>query len=220
MLPLDQTLVSSLIYFMDIEALFKNLERYTMISSALKAYLRIAFKEITLEDNERLDPFMRITNPLVFVRRGILKTKLESKLDPGRKLFSFHFEGMLLPFLVEKNTEDFSLDTYSINETTLLLLSEGHTRNLYKVFPEFEQLITAINGEMASELLHQVFDLHHLKGEERLEKLLQKHPDLFTIATVTDIAASIGMHANTLSALKNRQKSKKTQSPPKNLTTI
>ncbi|WP_443938810.1 hypothetical protein [Pedobacter sp. MW01-1-1] len=191
---------------MDIETFFKGLEEQSSISSSLKAYLRVAFKEFDLKDNEALDYEIRKSNPIIFVKRGFLKTKLESKLDPGKRLLTFHFEGTILPHLLEKNTEDFMLETYSVNDATILLLSKGHFANLYKVFPEFGQLISKLHGELILELFHKALDLHHYKAEERLEKLLKKHPSIFQRATVTDIAASIGMHANTLSNLKNKNR--------------
>lgn len=189
---------------MNIETLFKNLETITSISSSLKAYLRIAFKEHELKSNDQLGKNIRIENPIIFVRKGFLKTKLESRIDPGRKLLNFHFEGTILPFLHERKLDDYTLETYSGSDSTLLALSIGHTQNLYKLFPEFGLLISKLHGEIVMDLFHQAFDLHHSKAEERLDKLLLRYPNIFQIATVTDIAASIGMHPNTLSALKNK----------------
>jgi hypothetical protein len=190
---------------MNFETFYKHLDGYVPLSSALKAYLRIALKDHDLKDNEFLDASFRNLYPVIFVRRGILKTKLESKLDPGKKILRFYFEGSLLPNLIEKDIEDFTLEISGINETTVLLISEGHTQNLYKLFPEFNQLITKLLDEIIMEHLHQTLDIHHLKGEDRLKSLLKKYPNIFQIATVTDIAASMGMHANTLSALKNKE---------------
>ncbi|MGN7986493.1 MULTISPECIES: hypothetical protein [Pedobacter] len=182
----------------------KHLEGYGHVSSALKAYLRIALKDHKLKNNELLDGNLRNSFPIIFVRRGLLKTELESKLDPGKKMLRFHFEGSIVPNLIEKNFNDFKLETSGLDDTTIMVISKGHTQNLFKLFPEFNQLITNLLDEVILEHFHQTFDTHHLKGEERLEYLLRKHPDIFQLAPVNDIAAFIGMHANTLSGLKNK----------------
>jgi len=189
---------------MNLETFYKHLEGYVPLSPALKAYLRIALKDHDLKDNELIDSNFRSLYPVIFVRRGILKTRLESKFDPGKKILRFHFEGSIVPNLTERDIDDFTLDISGINETTVLVISQGHTQNLYKLFPEFNQLITKLLDEIILEQFHQTLDIHHLKGEERLKALLKKYPNIFQVATVTDIAASMGMHANTLSALKNK----------------
>jgi CRP-like cAMP-binding protein len=190
---------------MDFETFYRLLEGIAPVSSSLKSYLRIGFKEHYLSDHQTLDSELKKAFPVIFVRKGLVKTHLESKIEPGKELLRFHFEGSMIPKLKETADEDYSLETFSINESTLLMLSESHVLNLYKLFPEFIALITKINEELVLDLFHKAFDLHNLNAEDRLRKLLSKQPDIFQMATVHDIAAAIGMRANTLSTLKNKK---------------
>lgn len=190
---------------MDFETFYKHLEGTSPISSSLKSYLRVAFKEYILENNQLLSLDFSSTNPIIFVRKGMVKTVLESKIDPGKELVRFTFEGSIIPKPKEKNLEDYKLNISSINNATLLMLSAGHVQNLYKLFPDFIILMTKIYDDLFLELFHKAFDLYNLKAEDRLKKLLSIEPAIFQLASVHDIAAAIGMRPNTLSTLKNKR---------------
>jgi len=200
-----QVLVDYFYPIMDFETFYKHLEGIAPVSSSLKAYLRIAFKEHDLLDNQVLDINLKKAFPIIFVRKGIVKTFLESKLEPGKELLRFHFEGSIVPRLTETDQEDYKLETYGINNSTLLMLSDGHVQNLHKLFPDFIILMDRIYEDLLLDLFHKAFDLHNHNAEERLRKLLLIEPNIFQIATVHDIAAAIGMRANTLSTLKNKK---------------
>jgi hypothetical protein len=189
---------------MDYQSFYRKLDGYYPLGSALKAYLNVALREIDLTDNEPIDTAHWRDFPCSFVYSGTLKTKLESKLDPGRSVLYLHFEGLMLPHFLEKNYEDFNLYTIPIGRTKLLSVPSGHLQNLYRLFPEFHKLIDKINLDYFSELLHLAFDIKNLKAEDRLAALLKVHPNIFQLASSKDIADSIGMHAHTLSSLKNK----------------
>jgi len=189
---------------MDYNSFYKKLGGYYPLGSALKAYLNVALREIDLTDTQPIDIGHWRDFPLSFISSGTLKTKLESKLDPGRSVLYLHFEGLMLPHFLEKNYEDFDLYTIPIGKAKLLSIPSGHLPNLYKLFPEFHRLIDKINQEYFSNMFHLAFDIKNLKAEDRLTALLKAHPDIFQLASSKDIADSIGMHAHTLSSLKNR----------------
>jgi len=189
---------------MDYESFYTKLNGYHPLSSPLKAYLKVVLREICLTNNKAVETLHWKDYPLTFISKGILKTKLESKLDPGRSLLLFHFEGMMLPQFLERNLEDFQLKTTTISEATLMAIPSNHLYNLYKLFPEFHKVIEGINLNNFIELFHLAFDIKNVKSDDRLAALLKIHPDMFQQASSIDIADSIGMHAHTLSTLKNK----------------
>jgi hypothetical protein len=105
---------------------------------------------------------------------------------------------------MERNNDDFELQTSAIGPVTLMAIPVGHLYNLYKLFPEFHRLIEKINLTKFTELFHLAFDIKNLKSDERFASLLKNRPNIFQLAASIDIADSIGMHAHTLSTLKNK----------------
>ncbi|WP_426329072.1 hypothetical protein [Pedobacter sp. R-06] len=189
---------------MDYESFYAKLNGYHPLSSPLRAYLKVVLREIFLADNNAVETSHWKDYPLMFVSKGTLKTKLESKVEPGRSLLLFHFEGMMLPQFLERNQEDFQLKTTAIGETILIAIPSGHLHNLYKLFPEFHKVIEGITLNNFTELFHLAFDIKNVKSDDRLATLLKLHPNIFQLAPSIDIADSIGMHAHTLSTLKNK----------------
>jgi hypothetical protein len=189
---------------MDYESIYTKLNGYHPLSSPLRAYLKVVLREINLDDNGAVEKHHWADYPLTFISKGTLKTKLESKIDPGRSLLLFHFEGMMLPQFLERNLEDFQLTTTTIGGATLLVIPSRHLYNLYKLFPEFHKVIEGINLNNFIDLFHLAFDIKNVKSDDRFASLLKIHPNMFQLASSIDIADSIGMHAHTLSTLKNK----------------
>jgi hypothetical protein len=189
---------------MDYESFYTKLNGYHSLSSPLRAYLKVVLREIYLTDNKAIEKPYWEDYSLTFISKGTLKTRLESRIDPGRSLLLFHFEGMMLPQFLERNLEDFQLETTTIGGATLMAIPSGHIHNLYKLFPEFHKVIEGINLNNFTELFHLAFDIKNVKSDDRLAALLKLHPNMFQLASSIDIADSIGMHAHTLSTLKNK----------------
>ncbi|MDQ0965414.1 hypothetical protein QFZ20_000817 [Flavobacterium sp. W4I14] len=189
---------------MDYESFYAKLNGYHPLTSPLRAYLKVVLREICLTDNKPIETSHWKDYPLIFISKGTLKTKLESKVEPGRSLLLFHFEGTMLPQFLERNQEDFQLKTATIGGATLMAIPSGHLHNLYKLFPEFHKVIEGITVNNFTELFHLAFDIKNVKSDDRLATLLKLHPNIFQLAPSIDIADSIGMHAHTLSTLKNK----------------
>jgi len=189
---------------MDYEPFYTKLDSYHQMTSPLKAYLKVVLREIILSDDQVIEKAHWSDFPITFIHKGTLKTKLESKIEPGKSILLLHFEGLILPQFLETNLEDFDLRTVSIGAARLIGIPSGHIYNLYKLFPEFHKMIEKISLENFNKLFHLAFDIKNLKAEDRLASLLKLHPDIFQLASSIDIADSTGMHAHTLSTLKGR----------------
>lgn len=189
---------------MNYEPIYKRLNAYHQMSSPLKAYLKVIIREIILPDGQALEKAHWNEFPITFLYKGTLKTKLESKLEPGKSILLLHFEGGMLPQFIETNQEDFDLRTMVIGESTLMGIPAGHIYNLYKLFPEFHEITEKISLENFNRLFHLAFDIKNLKAEDRLASLLEIHPNVFQLASSVDIADATGMHAHTLSTLKSK----------------
>ncbi|CAH0266908.1 hypothetical protein [Pedobacter sp. Bi36] len=189
---------------MDYEPLYTKLDSYHQMTSPLKAYLKVILREIILSDAQVIGKALWSDFPITFIHKGTLKTKLESKIEPGKSILLLHFEGLMLPQFLETNLEDFDLRTSVIGGATLMGIPSGHIYNLYKLFPEFHKIIEKISLENCNKLFHLAFDIKNLKAEDRFAALLEIHPNVFQLASSIDIADSTGMHAHTLSTLKGK----------------
>lgn len=189
------------------------MESYCPISSALKAYLNIALTSMELPANHILENGLFEQYPILFIENGACKTTLQSKKEPDQSILTLHLKNTFLTQSREANNEDYSINTTSLSLTTLTGIPEKHIHQLYRLFPEFISFNLLLHQEQKRTLLHLAFDIRHLSVEDRFEKLLTNHPNIFQISSSIDIASSLGIHSHTLSTLKHNYFSRKNTKP-------
>jgi hypothetical protein len=184
---------------MDHEPIYSRLEGITKLSSALKAYLDIALKEVSFKKNQLIPSEFLTEHPLVFVKTGNVKTQFESLKEPGQYVVRFHFQGSLIPQYADLNPKDYSLERISLDDAVLTVLPLRHEFNVYKLFPEYHRLTGEVQAYHLAVLLNFIYQFRFEEGQLRLNHLLEIEPKLFQIASVQDISAAVGVHPHTLS---------------------
>ncbi|AZI26687.1 hypothetical protein EA772_15540 [Pedobacter sp. G11] len=198
---------------MENENLYLEMERYCPISPALKAYLNVALIIIDIPANHHLEDSFLQQYPILFIENGTCKTTLKSRKEPDQSLLTLHLKNTFLTGSRETNQEDFSINTVSLSQTQLTGVPEKHIHHLYRLFPEFITFNLLLHQARQSALFHLAFNIRYLSVEERFKQLISIHPDLFQMASSMDIAASLGIHSHTLSALKHHYFSRKDRRP-------
>ncbi|KQS36849.1 hypothetical protein [Pedobacter sp. Leaf194] len=179
--------------------LFNYLEKIFPVSSALLAYLDVALTEFHFEKNQLIAEEFFLDNPLVFLMQGTIKIKLQGLKEPGQHVIRFCFDDSFVPAIAEPDKNDYLKTTTTIDACLLKALPLKHEYNLYKLFPEYHQLIDRLHRNQLTELLTFIFHLRFDEGHERLADLINIEPKIFQIASINDIAAAVGVHSHTLS---------------------
>jgi len=194
---------------MENENLYQKIESYCPISSALKAYLNIALTSIALPANHIVENGLFERYPILFIENGACKTSLQSKKEPDQSILTLHLKNTFLTQSLENKTEDYNIQTTTLTLTTFTGIPDKHIHQLYRLFPEFISFNLLLHQEQKHVLFHLAFDIRHLSVEDRFNKLLTNHPDIFQISSSIDIASSLGIHSHTLSTLKHSYISKR-----------
>jgi len=194
---------------MENENLYLKMESYCPMSSALKAYLNIALTSTELPANHILENGFLEQYPILFIENGVCKTTLQSQKEPDQSILTLHLKNTFLTQSREAKNEDYSINTTTLSLTLLTGIPEKHIHQLYRLFPEFISFNLLLHQEQKRTLFHLAFDIRHLSVEERFERLLGNHPDIFQISSSIDIASSLGIHSHTLSTLKHNYFSRK-----------
>ncbi|WP_316736749.1 hypothetical protein [Pedobacter aquatilis] len=179
--------------------IYDYLEKTFPVSSGLAAYLDVALKEFRFEKNQIIPDDFFVDNPLCFLSQGTIKTQVNGLKEPGQHLVRFTFSNSVIPDFGKMDSEDYSKTTTSIEASLIKALPLKHEYNLFKLFPEYHQLITGLHRNQLTDLMSFIFELRFEEGNERLANLLKIQPRLFQIASVSDISAAIGVHPHTLS---------------------
>lgn len=179
--------------------IYNYLEKIFPVSSGLMAYMDVALKEFWFEKNQLIAEDFFVDNPLVYLVQGTIKTQIDGLKEPGQHLVRFQFENSLLPGIGELDTNDYLKTTTTIEACLLKTLPLKHEYNLYKLFPEYHQLMKRLHQNQMAEIWTFLFNLRFEEGNQRLTNLLKIQPKLFQIASVNDISAAVGVHPHTLS---------------------
>ncbi|WP_231426447.1 hypothetical protein [Pedobacter sp. Leaf250] len=184
--------------------LFQALNSIHQTSYGLQAYLQVALETLELPKNYQLGDDHHQRYPLCFIVDGFLKTTLESKIEPGIRTLLFHSNQSFLAQFAPLDVNDYSMVTIAIVPTTLLVIPEKHLYPIHQFFPEFHTIISKLYQIQMSNILFQVFSRQHHSATHRLNDLLLEQKDIFQMTSVSDVAGFLGIHPNSLSALKNK----------------
>jgi hypothetical protein len=179
--------------------IYDYLEKIFPVSSGLTAYLDVALKEFRFEKNQIIPDDFFVENPLSFLLQGTIRTQVDGLKEPGQHLVRFTFSNSLVPYFGKMDSDDYSKTTTSIEASLIKALPLKHEFNLFKLFPEYHQLIGGLHRNQLTDLMTFIFDLRFEEGNQRLANLLKIQPGLFQIASINDISAAVGVHPHTLS---------------------
>jgi len=191
---------------MNQEFFFEAIDAIHQTSPGLKAYLNVALKFVELKKNNALPDHFHDDFPIAFIEDGNLRTIIASKLNPEKDFIQFHFKGNILPRFYQQDNVNFMIKTFSIDSSKLITIPKKHLYSLHQHFPEFHLLVDFIREIPLNGMLHTSFDLANLDLAARLEKLSARKPDIFQIASINEIAKSLGTHPNSLSAIRNKKR--------------
>jgi hypothetical protein len=180
--------------------IYDYLESVFPLSSGLKAYLEVALKGFQFEKNELIPRIFFQENPLVFLMQGTMKTHINGLKEPGQNIVRFHFEQSIVVNAGQLNEHDYSVTITAVEACMLKTLPIKHEYNLFKLFPEYHQLVGKLHQNATADLLTYIFHLRFEEGYQRLRRLMEIQPRLFQIASIHDISAAVGVHPHTLSA--------------------
>ena len=184
---------------MENKTFYAYLEQLSPISYGLEAYLNVALKEVSFKKNQLIADIFFEEFPLIFVTKGTIKTAFDGLKEPGQTFIRFHFQESFIPRIGELDSNDYTKNCISMDESILTVLPLKHEFNLRKLFPEYNDVIDKLHEYQLRELYMYIFQLRFEEGQQRLDRLLMLQPKLFQIASIGDISAAVGVHPHTLS---------------------
>ncbi|GGH03063.1 Crp/Fnr family transcriptional regulator [Pedobacter zeae] len=186
---------------MENESYFKKIGVYLSTSYALRCYLGYIQEEHVFKKKQVINVSDRYFSTLLFVGTGTLR--LYAVKNEEEATILFWQKGQFIPPMHTLG-QDTQKEIYIefLEETTLIGYSEKHTTNLYKLFPEFQELISKLYQQQVTELIMHAQSLAHLNASGRFNALMKSKPALFNLCELKIIANYLGIHPKVLSRLR------------------
>lgn len=188
---------------MEKEQYIRRLSSYQKLSLGLKAYLKFTLQEMRFERSEKNDLSKEEYGGYCYLAKGSARIYRYDEKSEQEITLIFLKTGHIIPdtcITAENLRRTFYIEF--LENTVLYSIPENHIDNIHKLFREAVKLTTAINADTWAITITALTDLKLMEANQRLEKLLETFPDIFSITAVKNIASYLGIHPTTLSAMR------------------
>ncbi|QDW24257.1 hypothetical protein [Pedobacter sp. KBS0701] len=192
---------------MEKEQYLSKLSSYQKLSVGLSAYLNYAVYQTNFSKMEKISLDSMEPGSFCYLAKG------------SGRLFIYDIENEQQITILFFQAQDMLPDLKSISkyvqgqlfmqfpeDTELLSIPNKHTDNIHKLFRESATLITEINAEILAKIIIISTALKIHDADQRLDKLIESFPTVFSQIAVKDVASYLGIHSSTLSAMRNKNK--------------
>ena len=192
---------------MEKEQYLSKLSSYQKLSVGLSAYLNYAMYQTNFSKIEQIPLESTELGSFCYLAKGSGRLFVyDTENEQGITILFFQVQDML-PDLksISKYVQGRLFMQFS-EDTELLSIPNKHTDNIHKLFRESATLITEINAEILAKIIIVSSGLKIHDADQRLNKLLESFPSVFSQTAVKDVASYLGIHSSTLSAMRNKNK--------------
>jgi hypothetical protein len=188
---------------MEKESYFKKIEHYLNPSVGLKSYLNYILHHSTFTKKYTLKLSDKYFSTLLFINTGTLRLYSIKEEEEITILFwqQNHF---IVPVTMLNTYTQTEIYVEFLEETTITTYKDKHTSNLYKLFPEYRELISKIYQQQIAELFIHATALAHQDTNTRFENMMKTNSELFNLCDLKIIANYLGIHPKVLSHLRSK----------------
>jgi len=188
---------------MEKESYFKKIEYYLNPSVGLKSYLNYILHQDTFKKKQAIKLSDKYFSTLLFINTGTLRLYSITEDEETTILF-WQKNQFLMPITMLGTYTKTDLYIEFLEDSTITAYKEKHNSNLYKLFPEYRELISRICQQHLAELILHSTSLAHLDTTTRFENLMKSNPELFNRCDLKIIANYLGIHPKVLSHLRSK----------------
>ncbi|MBB6237533.1 CRP-like cAMP-binding protein [Pedobacter sp. AK013] len=188
---------------MEEENYFKKITDHLKPSVGLKNYLRYVLQKRAFKKKQTIavtDPYF---STLLFIGTGTLRLYAIREEEETTILF-WQKNQFLTPMFMLGNYLEKEVYVEFLEDTTLIGYRQTHTANLYKLFPEYREIINRLYQQQLAALMRHAEALAYLNTSTRFENLMKAKPELFTLCRLKIIADYLGIHPKVLSLLRSK----------------
>ncbi|MBE5320023.1 hypothetical protein IM793_12695 [Pedobacter sp. MR2016-19] len=186
---------------MENESYFKKIECYLKPSYVLKCYLNHSLHERRFNKKQTVKVSELYSSPLIFISKGTLRLYAVKEKEETTILF-WQKDRFLTSLLMLGEYAGKEMYVEFLEDSAIIAYKEIYTGNLYKVFPEYRELINKLYQQQIAELILYATSLAHLSSTARFNNLMKSKPELFNLCELKIIANYLGIHPKVLSRLR------------------
>ena len=192
---------------MEKEQYLSKLSSYQKLSVGFKAYLNYSICQTDFSRMEKISFNSIELGRFCYLAKGFGRIFIYDTENEKEITIMLFQSQDILPDLksISKYLQGQLFIQFSEN-TTLLSIPIKHSDNMHKLFRESATLCAEINAEILAKIINILTGLKIQNAEQRLNKLLEFFPTVFSQTAVKDVASYLGIHSSTLSAMRNGNK--------------
>jgi hypothetical protein len=188
---------------MEKESYFKKIENYLNPSVGLRSYLNYILHHSTFKKKHSLKLSDKYFSTLLFINTGTLRLYSIKEEEETTILF-WQQNQFIVPATMLSIYTQTEIYVEFLEDSSITAYKDKHTPNLYKVFPEYRELISKIYQQQIAELIIHSTELAHQDTNTRFENLMKSNPELFNLCDLKIIANYLGIHPKVLSHLRSK----------------
>ncbi|WP_406823938.1 Crp/Fnr family transcriptional regulator [Pedobacter sp. KACC 23697] len=181
----------------------KRIKDYVTPSFGLNSYLNYILQDRHFKKKETIDVSDPYFTTLLFIRTGTLRLYTVQDEEETTILFR-QSNQFMLPLYMLSSYIGKEIYVEFLEDSTLTGYRDKHTNNLYKLFPEYRELISQLYQHLLAELIMHATALARLSASARFNHLMQIWPGLFNLCDLKPIANYLGIHPKVLSRLRSQ----------------
>lgn len=188
---------------MEKESYFEKIGSYLNPSVGLKSYLNYILYQSTFKKRQTLKLSDKFFSTPIFISSGTLRLYYIKEEEETTVLFRQKNEFIVPSTMLGIYTQT-ELHVEFLEDSILTVYKDKHTPNLYKLFPEYRELINKLYQQQIAELIIHSTELAHQDTNTRFENLMKRNPELFNLCGLKIIANYLGIHPKVLSQLRSK----------------
>ncbi|MEH3114390.1 hypothetical protein [Pedobacter terrae] len=192
---------------MEKEQYLTKLSSYQKLSVGLRAYLNYSMYQTDFNRMEKISSSSIALGRFCYLAKGggrIFIYDIENEQEIT--VMFFQSQDMLPDFKSISKYMPGQLFIQFLEDSAVLSIPLKHNDNIHKLFHESANLYDEIDAELLAKLIMITIGLKTQNANQRLSKLLESIPTVFSQTAVKDVASYLGIHSSTLSAMRNRNK--------------
>jgi CRP-like cAMP-binding protein len=191
---------------METQSYFTALRKHQQLPIGLEAYLSQALKAHHYNRKQKITTKTPVQNFLTCIQTGAARLYATDRETQEEQSLDFFFEGDFIPSIYQtalNQEKDLSIEF--LEDTITLAISEKHYLFLPKIFPQTTHLYHNIHQKHYLSQIERNILREILSAQTRYEQLQTLRPELSNRISIIDMASFLGIHPNTLSALRGKK---------------
>lgn len=189
---------------MDKQIYLRQLGRNQLVSVGLAAYIGYVLITEPFKAKQLITLGQSEINATTLLSKGSARLYTENQ-DKQQNTLLFYQTGSFLSIEREMKLHTSSkLCIEFLEDSELSMVPDKHIANLYKLFPEFQQIQNGLNQVIKQTLFHHHLNLSLLDAEKRYNLFLIQFGHITLVCEQKKIASFLGIDPKTLSRLRGK----------------